>query len=344
MKFSRTAVVGAAVAAAGLIALSGCSSSGPQSVMAFTRAEPPKPGVVLACAGRVEGRSETVQVGAAADGVVKAVYVKEGAHVIRGTLLAEISCPDLQPSLGEAEALAQSARQVKVRLLRGSRDEERLSVEQRTLAARAVLDEAASHLRRIKQLTARDVVAPSDLDQMQRDFNVAEAKLREAIRNEELVKAPPLDEEVAKADSDIIAAEGRIQIVREKISKCSVTAPIDGSVLRVFMKPGESFSTLTPQPLFSIADLSVRRVRAEIDERDVRRVRVGQKVMISADALQNDTFFGVVRQISDTMGRKKILTGDPSEKADRDVLEAMIDLNNSVKLPVGMRVLVKFLE
>jgi hypothetical protein len=93
-----------------------------------------------------------------------------------------------------------------------------------------------------------------------------------------------------------------------------------------------------------MADLSVRRVRAEIDERDVRKVRVGQKVLISADALQNESFSGVVRQISDTMGRKKILTGDPSEKADRDVLEAMVDLNNSVKLPVGMRVLVKFLE
>jgi multidrug resistance efflux pump len=312
--------------------------------MAFTRAEPSKPGIVLACPGRVEGRSETLQVGAAADGVVKAVYVREGAHVTRGTLLAEISCPDLQPSLGEAQALAQSARQVKVRLLRGSRDEERLSAEQRTLAARAVLDEAASHLRRVKQLTARDVVAPSDLDQIQRDFNVAEAKLREAVRNEELVKAPPLAEDVAKADSDIAAAEGRIQIVQEKISKCSITAPIDGSVLRVFMKPGESFSTLTPQPLFSMADLSVRRVRAEIDERDVRKVRVGQKVLISADALQNESFSGVVRQISDTMGRKKILTGDPSEKADRDVLEALVDLDKSVKLPVGMRVLVKFLE
>jgi hypothetical protein len=53
---------------------------------------------------------------------------------------------------------------------------------------------------------------------------------------------------------------------------------------------------------------------------------------------------GVVGRISDTMGRKKILSGDPSEKADRDVLEAMIDLNGAIKLPVGMRVTVEFLR
>ena len=47
---------------------------------------------------------------------------------------------------------------------------------------------------------------------------------------------------------------------------------------------------------------------------------------------------------SKTMGRKKILSGDPSEKADRDVLEAMIDLNGAIKLPVGMRVTVEFLR
>jgi hypothetical protein len=93
-----------------------------------------------------------------------------------------------------------------------------------------------------------------------------------------------------------------------------------------------------------MADISVRRIRAEVDERDVSKVRVGQKVLITSDALQNQQLQGVVGQISDTMGRKKILSGDPSEKADRDVLEAMIDLNGEIKLPVGMRVTVEFLR
>jgi HlyD family secretion protein len=199
-------------------------------------------------------------------------------------------------------------------------------------------------MKRMKELHDSGVMARADLDAVKRDYDVAEAKLREAIRNEELVKAPALSEEIAKADSDIASAEHRMEIVQEKMSKCVVTAPISGAILRVLMKAGESFSTLTPRPLFTMADLSVRRIRAEVDEPDVSKVRVGQKVLISSDALQNQLLQGVVGQISDTMGRKKILTGDPSDKADRDVLEAMIDLDTAIKLPVGMRVTVQFLR
>ena len=207
-----------------------------------------------------------------------------------------------------------------------------------------VLEEAEAHMKRMKELHDSGVMARADLDQVKRDYDVAEAKLREAIRNEELVKAPALAEEVAKADSDIESAQHRMEIVQERMSKCVVTAPINGAILRVLMKAGESFSTLTPHPLFTMADISVRRIRAEVDERDVSKVRVGQKVLITSDALQNQQLQGVVGRISDTMGRKKILSGDPSEKADRDVLEAMIDLNGAIKLPVGMRVTVEFLR
>src|SRR6266404_9506034 len=79
--------------------------------------------VVFASPGRVEGASETTQVGAAADGILKAVYVKEGQFVRRGTLLGEIACDELQPALQTAMAEADSARQARARLLRGARDE-----------------------------------------------------------------------------------------------------------------------------------------------------------------------------------------------------------------------------
>ena len=343
MKILRDGTLCAAAVA--ILATFGCSNADvTQHVIASERVDPPQPEITLACSGRVEGRSETFEVGAAADGLVRKVYVKEGVQVTRGAKLAEIDCPDLQGSLQEAKAQAHGARQVKIRLLRGSRDEERLSAEQRSLAAKAVLEEATSNLGRTKELFDSGVTARANLDQAKRDADVAEAKLREAVRNEELVKAPALAEDVAKADADIAAADQRIRIVQDKVSKCVVTAPINGTILRVLMKTGESFSTLTPHPLFSMADLSTRRVRAEVDERDVAKIQIGQKVRISSDASQSEHFSGVVRRISDTMGRKKILTGDPSDKANRDVLEAIIDLQGGMKLPIGMRVTVQFLQ
>jgi multidrug resistance efflux pump len=300
--------------------------------------------VVFASPGRVEGASETTQVGAAADGVLKAVYVKEGQLVKKGTLLGEIACEDLQPTLQTALAEADGARQTRTRLLRGARDEERKIANEKTAAARATFDETKSRMDMQRSLYQKEQISRSTYEQAVRDLGVAEANLQAAIRTEELVGAPPLQEEKARADSEVLAAEGRVRTVQERIGKCSILAPIDGSVLRVYARRGESFSTVTPRPLFSLADTSTRHIKAEVDERDVDKVSIGQKVVIQADALDGKKLNGSVTRISAMMGRKSISTGDPSEKSDRDILEAVIDLqDNTRQLPIGLRVTVQFL-
>lgn len=300
--------------------------------------------VAFASPGRVEGASETTQVGAAADGILKAVYVKEGQFVKKGTLLGEIACDDLQPSLQTSIAEADGARQARTRLLRGARDEEKKIAREKTTAARATYEEAKSRSDMQRSLYQKEQISRSAYEQSVRDVNVAEANLRAAIKTEELVAAPPLEEEKARADAEVLAAEGRVQTVRERISKCFIPAPIDATVLRVYARRGESFSTVTPRPLFSLADTSARHIKAEVDERDVDKVSVGQKVVIQADALEGKRLSGMVTRVSAMMGRKSISTGDPSDKSDRDVLEVVVDLeNNARSLPIGLRVTVQFL-
>jgi len=305
----------------------------------------PTGAVVFASPGRVEGASETTQVGAAADGILKAVYVKEGQFVKRGTLLGEIACDDLQPALQTARAEADSARQARARLLRGARDEEKKIAAEKTAAARATFEEAKSRLNMQRALYQKEQISRASYDQAVRDLGVAEANLQAALRTEELLAAPPLQEDLARADADVLAAEGRARTVQERIGKCSIVAPIDGTVLRVYARRGESFSTVTPRPLFSLADTSARHIKAEVDERDVDKLSVGQTVIIQADALEGKKLRGLVSRISAMMGRKSINTGDPSDKSDRDVLEAVIDLDdNSRPLPIGLRVTVQFLS
>jgi HlyD family secretion protein len=301
--------------------------------------------VVFASPGRVEGASETTQVGAAADGILKAVYVKEGQFVKRGTILGEIACDDLRPALQTAMAEADSARQARARLLRGARDEEKKIASEKTAAARATFNEAKSRLDMQQALFQKQQVSRASYDQAIRDLGVADANLRAALRNEELVSAPPLQEDAARADADVLAAEGRVQTAQERIAKCSIVAPIDGTVLRVYAKRGESFSTVTPRPLFSLADTSTRHIKAEVDERDVDKLSVGQNVIIQADALEGKKLRGSVSRVSAMMGRKSISTGDPSDKSDRDILEAVIDFDDNGKpLPIGLRVTVQFLS
>ena len=310
-----------------------------------TPADSSNAAVAFASPGRVQGASETTEVGAAADGVLKAVYVTEGEAVTKGTLLGEIACDDLQSDLQTALAEADSARQSRTRLLRGARDEEKQMATQKTAAARAMFEEAKSRLDMQRALYKNQEISRLSYEQAVRDLRVAKANLQAAVRNEELVAAPPLQEDKARADADVLAAESRVRTAQERIGKCSIQAPIDGTILRVYARSGESYSTVTPRPLFILADTSSRHIKAEVDERDVDKLSVGQKVVIQADALDGKKLNGSVTSISAIMGRKSISTGDPSDKSDRDVLEATIDLqDNTRQLPIGLRVTVQFLS
>src|SRR5580693_3827015 len=118
----------------------------------------PEP-VVLASPGRIEGLSDLVGVGAAIDGVIQTIHVKEGQQVQLGDVLAELECKDLQSALRVANSELESLQQTRVRLLRGSRDEERQAAAQKSAAARAVVDQAAVQLNRMEKL--RDATAVS---------------------------------------------------------------------------------------------------------------------------------------------------------------------------------------
>src|ERR1041384_7642173 len=193
-----------------------------------------------------------------------------------------------------------------------------------------------------RQTRARIVRGSRDEERRQAD---AEANRRAAVKHKELVDAPPLPEELERADADVRAADERVRSVTERLEKAFVKAPISGTVLKTFMRPGETFSTFTPQPILSLADLSSLRVRAEVDERDIGQVHNGQRVMFRSYSFQNGKLMGTVKSIGSQMGRKKVRTGDPAEKADRDILEVLIDLDEKDKaLVIGLRVTAQFLN
>ena len=298
---------------------------------------------MLASPGRIEGHGETISVGAATDGIVEAVLVTDGQKVTTGTVLAVIGCDDIKEEIDQAKAEADSVQQVRIRLLRGRRDEERKAAAQKTAAAQAVSNQTQEHLKRMDTLYQKEVIPRDLFEQAKRDNEVAQANYQMNRAEQDLVDADPLPEEKSKADADVTAAEKNVSVATEKLKKCTIRAPISGTVLRVMAKVGESYSTLLPRSLFSLADDSIRRVRAEVDERDVGKVKLGQRTIVTADGFPGRRFDGQVVELAHVMGRKSVLSGDPAEKTDRDVLEAVIELDQSTEeLPVGLRVTAQF--
>ena len=316
---------------------------------AVTAGPPPAGGpgegpVVVASTGRVEGASDTTEVGAGMDGVIGEMRVREGDTVRAGDVLAVIDRRELTEELSAARAGAESARQARRRVLRGSRPEDRERADAEVVAAEAVVAQAEAQHRRSTSLFGQGIQSPSERDDAERQLHVSRAQLQAARKRAELVKAPALPEEAAKADADVRSAEQRVAVLERTLEKCLVRAPTDGTVLRVLLRKGESFSTLVPRPILSLADTSRLRVRAEVDERDVGRVFPGQRVLVRAEGWDGPAVPGRVARLGATMGRKTVKTGDPAEKGDRDVLEALIDLDRpEPRFVVGLRVTALFL-
>jgi HlyD family secretion protein len=300
---------------------------------------------LLACPGRIEGRSEPVEVGAAVDGIIRAVYVREGDLVRKGDRIAAMECEEAAAEVAATTADIQTLRRQRQLLLAGSRREERAIAAERRSAAHARLAQASSRLEQFRRLYQSGDVSRASFEETQRDWGVAQAQLNEAIQSEELVNAAPRPEEVARMDAEISAAGQRAAQARAKLNRCSVIAPSAGRVLGIHLKPGEVFAAIAGRRIMTIADVSCRRVRAEVDEQDIGRLRCGQTVLALSEASPGWRFRGTVRSVARMMGRKSIRTGEPNEKSDRDILEAVADLEPAAEvLPIGFRVTVQFLR
>jgi HlyD family secretion protein len=182
-------------------------------------------------------------------------------------------------------------------------------------------------------------------DANDRDARMAAAQVDAARLRLRLLKAGTREEELAEAKAKMFAAKHAIAVTQSELSKCEVKSPVAGIVLRKNISEGELISLFFPKPLITISEIRTYRVRAEVDEHDVPRVRLGQNVEIVANASSQLRFRGRVASIAPVMGRRQILTSDPADKSDRDVMEVVVDLKNRPDgLPIGLRVSVLFLE
>jgi HlyD family secretion protein len=83
-----------------------------------------------------------------------------------------------------------------------------------------------------------------------------------------------------------------------QLAETDVRSPIDGIVTRRYREVGELVMSGTTgfgegTPIMQVADLSRMRVRLNLNELDVAKVRVGMPVEVRVDALPNRLFRGV---------------------------------------------------
>lgn len=100
------------------------------------------------------------------------------------------------------------------------------------------------------------------------------------------------------------AAEAASRSARARLSDYRIKAPFAGRVLRRDAEPGDLATV--GQPMFVVADLRSLRITADVDERDMARLAVGQPAVVRADAYPGRTFPARITEITpqgDATGR-----------------------------------------
>jgi HlyD family secretion protein len=113
---------------------------------------------------------------------------------------------------------------------------------------------------------------------------------------------------------------------------------LTGVTLRKHLKSGESVSDMRDLPIVSLVNLNKMRVRIDVDETDVGKIQMGQQAYVTADAFEQERFYGRVVRIGQIPGRKNIRTGEPGERLDTKILETLIELEDGKQLSPGLRV------
>jgi HlyD family secretion protein len=293
---------------------------------------------LVAAPGLIEPRSEEIAVSNVTQGVLTRIPVKEGDPVKAGQLLAELDNDDLTAAVAAAAAELDLRRSELEKLLNGARPEERRQADADLRAAQSALAMAELTLERKNSLLARRVTSVEAFDQARTDVQSARAKRDSLAERLALVNAAPRSEDVAIAQANVKLAQAALDTAKATLDKTFIRTPIDGTVLRIRRRVGEGVSQTFPSIIAIVGDISRERIRAEIDETDIGRVGVGQRVYATADAYRGQRFTGTIAKIANRMGKKSVHSDDPAEKQDAKVLEALIDLDREVRLPVGLRV------
>lgn len=204
-----------------------------------------------------------IQLRSEVTGRVAEVLVEEGQRVQRGDLLMRLDQEAFQADLDSADAGVRSA-EIEIR------------------SRRARLADLSRQLERQRTLRERGLVGQDGFEQLQSQHEIARIA-------------------VEAGEQTLAQAQAQRELSRDRLQRTLFTAPIDGVMISVDIKPGETViagtTNIVGSDLMVLADPSVLLAELRVDEADIARIRLGQPVQVFAAAHPNTPLTGSVVQI-----------------------------------------------
>lgn len=224
----------------------------------------------VSVAPRTGGYVEEILQVRGADGRIRNAGL--GDTVERGALLARLRVRDFDVKIREAGSQLDEARK--------SRGALEAQLEQaRTMAAKAELD-----YERARQLFESKSLVKPDYDAARAQRDAAEAQVK-AVRSQ-----------IEAASARIRAVEGVVEETRYAREDSELRAPISGAILQRNLEAGQLAAA--GQPGFTLADVSTVKAIFGVPDRDIVRIRKGQRIPLTAEVLPGAVFHGIVTALA----------------------------------------------
>ena len=239
-------------------------------------------------------------------GYIKEIRFTENQFVHKGDTILIIDDREYAIALKQAEAQlmdARSGRKVignSVNTASSSATVLDASIEEAELR----VEKLERDYRRYSALLEKKASTPVIVEQYKTELDMAKARVSALKRQREAARSTvsEVSQRQENADAAIQRAEAAVDMARLNLSYTVITAPADGYLGRrtieqgQLVSPGQTITTLIPD--------SKKWVVANFKETQMARIRPGQKVEITVDAMPGKRFAGTVTAISQATGSK----------------------------------------
>jgi HlyD family secretion protein len=247
---------------------------------------------VVSASGEIKPKTY-VNIGANAFGKIIKLHVKEGDHVKKGQLLAQLENVQSSADVNATRASLQAA-------------------ETDAVAGDAALNTALADLNRAKSDAEH---AKLDWDRAQglynaaliakQDYDVKKAAWESAVAGLAQAQAKVAQAKAQKdsMDKHITQNQANLTRVADVLQKTTYEAPFDGIITNLPVREGETvvigIQNSPGSTLMTLADMSVITSEVKVDETDIVNVHLGQPAEVTIDAIPRKIFHGVVSEIGD---------------------------------------------
>ena len=239
--------------------------------------------------GRIESPFR-VEIGAQVVGTVIRVPVAQGESVAAGQTLIELDAAEAHALVRQAEAAVVQA-EGRLRQLK----ELQLPVASQALRqAQANHANAAAQYERNRKLFESGYIGEAVLDEAKRNLDVARTQVDTARK--QVDTARPQGSDSALAAAALQQANASLQAARARLAYTRIVAPAAGTLIARNVEHGD---VVQPgKALMVLAPAGETQVVVHIDERNIGKLRLGQRALASADAYPEQRFSAALAYIN----------------------------------------------